>query len=261
MRIITLTSDWNKNDFYLASVKGRILSSCPGVTIIDVSHQIQTFNILQAAFILKNSFRNFPDDTIHIIAVNSIEDKDKPLIVVRAQKHYFISCDNGIFGLLLDEPPEKIIRINTKTGQGSSFVAYDVFSMVACELIKGKKMEDLGVLHNNLNKQVPMLPTIDASVINGSVVYIDSYRNAITNIPKELFEKIGKNRPFDIFIQSNHYKINKINKTYNETTAGELLGLFNSLNLLEIAISNGNAADLLNLTINSIIRIKFYDKK
>jgi S-adenosylmethionine hydrolase len=106
-----------------------------------------------------------------------------------------------------------------------------------------------------------MLPTIDESVINGSIVYIDSYRNAITNIPKELFEKIGKNRPFDVFIQSNHYKINKINKTYSETSAGELLALFNSLNLLEIAISSGNAADLLNLNINSIIRIKFYDKR
>jgi S-adenosylmethionine hydrolase len=114
MQIITLTSDWNKNDFYLASIKGRILSLCPDVTIVDVSHQIQTFNILQAAFVLKNSFRNFPDGTIHIIAVNSMADKDKALVLVKALKHYFISCDNGIFGLLLDEPPEKIIKIFSK---------------------------------------------------------------------------------------------------------------------------------------------------
>jgi S-adenosylmethionine hydrolase len=261
MQIITLTSDWNKNDFYLASIKGRILSLCPDVNIVDVSHQIQTFSILQAAFVLKNSYRNFPDGTIHIIAVNSMADKNKPHVIVKASKHYFISCDNGIFGLLLDETPEKIIKINTKSGQNSSFVAYDVFSKIACDLTKGKKMEDLGTSYKNLNKQVPMLPTIDESLINGSVVYIDSFRNAITNIPKELFEKIGKNRPFDIFIQSNHYKINNINKTYNETSAGELLALFNSLNLLEIAINNGNVADLLNLKINSIIRIKFYDKK
>ena len=139
-------------------------------------------------------------------------------------------------------------------------MAYDVFSKVACDLVKGKKMEDLGTAVKELNKQVPMLPTIDESLINGSVVYIDSYRNAITNIPEELFEKIRKNRPFEIFIQSNHYKINKINRTYNETSEGELLALFNSLGMLEIAINNGNVADLLNLHINSIIRIKFYDK-
>lgn len=261
MQIITLTSDWNNSDFYVASIKGRILSFCSGVTVIDISHQIQTFNILQAAFVLKNSFRNFPEGTIHIVAVNSMEDKDKPLILVKALKHYFISCDNGIFGLLLDEPPEKIIKINIKSVGNSSFVAYDVFSRVACELAKGKKMENLGTAVKELNKQVPMLPTIDESLINGSVVYIDSYRNAITNIPKELFEKIGKKRPFEIYIQSNHYKINKIDRTYNETSEGELLALFNSLDLLEIAINNGNVADLLNLHVNSIIRIKFYDKR
>ena len=261
MQIITLTSDWNKNDFYLASIKGLILSLCPDVTVVDISHQIQSFNTLQAAFVLKNSFKNFPDGTIHIVAVNSEADKEKPLVLVKALKHYFISCDNGIFGLLLDEPPEKIIKINTKSSQDSPFAAYNVFSKVACDLVKGKKMEVLGASYNNLTKQVPMLPTIDESLINGSVVYIDSFRNAITNIPKELFEKIGKKRPFDIFIQSNHYKINKINKSYNETSAGEILALFNSLNLLEIAINHGNIADLLNLNINSIIRIKFYDKK
>jgi len=261
MQIITLTSDWNQNDFYVASVKGRILSSCPAVTFVDISHQIQTFNNLQAAFVLKNSLRNFPDGTIHIIAVNSIADKEKPHVVVRALKQFFITCDNGLFGLLLDEEPEKIIRINSGRNKGSSFVALDVFCKVACDLIKGKKMEDIGTACTNLNKSIPLLPAIDESLINGSVVYIDSYRNAITNISRELFEKIGKKRPFDIFVQSNHYKINKINSTYNETSAGEILALFNSVDLLEIAINNGNAADLLNLNINSVIRIKFYDKK
>ena len=261
MQIITLTSDWSQNDFYVASVKGSILSICPDVTIIDISHQIQSFNILQTAFVLKNSFRNFPDGTIHIIAVNSIADKENPLVIVRALNHFFISCDNGIFGLLLDEAPETIIRIKTGLNQGSTFVALDVFGKVACDLIKGKKPDDIGTPCNNLNKRIPVLPAIDESLINGSVVYIDSYRNAITNISSELFHRIGKKRAFDIFVQSNHYKINKINTTYNETSAGEILALFNSVDLLEIAINNGNAADLLNLNINSVIRIKFYDKK
>jgi S-adenosylmethionine hydrolase len=261
MQIITLTSDWNQNDFYVASVKGRILNTCPDVTIVDISHQIQTFNNLQAAFVLRNSFRNFPDGTIHIIAVNSMSDKEKPLVLVKALNHFFITCDNGVFGLLLDEEPEKIIRINTGSGRGSSFVALDVFCKVACDLIKGKKPEDIGTASNNLNRNIPVLPAIDESLINGSVIYIDSYRNAITNISRELFEKIGKKRPFDIFVQSNHYKINKINSAYNETSAGEILALFNSVDLLEIAINSGNAADLLNLDINSVIRIKFYDKK
>jgi S-adenosylmethionine hydrolase len=261
MQIITLTTDWNQSDFYVASIKGKILSSCPDVVIIDISHQIQAFNNLQAAFVVRNSYRHFPEGTIHIIAVNSMADREKPLVLVKAQGHFFITCDNGIFGLLLDEAPEKIIRLNKGKGQDSSFVALDVFCRVACELVKGKKPEDLGTSTGNFNKSIPVLPAIDESLINGSVVYIDSYRNAITNISRELFEKIGKNRPFDIFVHSNHYKINKINSTYNETSAGEILALFNSADLLEIAINSGNAADLLSLGVNSVIRIKFHDKK
>lgn len=261
MRIITLTSDWHKNDFYVASIKGRILSQCPDVRIVDISHQIQTFNILQAAFVLKNSFRNFPDNTIHIIAVNSEPNKERPLVLVKAMSHFFITCDNGIFGLMLDDAPDKIIKVNTKPGENTSFVAFDVFSRVACELLKGKKPENIGTPQKSLNKHVPVLPAIDESLINGSVVYIDSFRNAITNISKEIFERIGKNRSFEIFIQSNHYKINKINKAYNETSAGEILVLFNSADVLEVAINNGNAADLLNLNVNSVIRVKFYSDK
>ncbi len=261
MQIITLTSDWHKNDFYVASIKGNILSECPDVRIVDISHQIQSFNIVQTAFVLRNCFRNFPAGTIHIIAVNSEPDDERPLVLVKALDQYFISCDNGIFGLLLDEPPDKIIRINTGAGDNGTFVALNIFSRVACELAKGKKPENTGTVQKTLNKHVPVLPAIDDSLINGSVIYIDSFRNAVTNIPRELFERIARKRPFEIFIQSNHYKIDKINNRYNETSAGELLAIFNSCGLLEIAINKGNAADLLNLGTNSVIRVKFYPDK
>jgi S-adenosylmethionine hydrolase len=79
----------------------------------------------------------------------------------------------------------------------------------------------------------------------------------ITNVSKDLFDKIGKGRTFEILVQSYHYRITKINQTYNETANGELLAIFNSARLLEIAINHGNVADLLNLGLNSNIRIKF----
>ena len=104
---------------------------------------------------------------------------------------------------------------------------------------------------------MPLLASINESVIAGSVIYIDSYQNAITNISRELFEKIGKGRPFEILVQSYHYKINRINKTYNETSDGELLAIFNSVGLLEIAINRGKVAELLNIGLHSNIRVKF----
>jgi S-adenosylmethionine hydrolase len=258
MPIITLTTDWNANDYYLGTIKGKILSHCPDARIVDISHQVASFNINQAAFILRNTYSSFPAGSIHIIGVNTEGGKDRPFLLAYYDKNYFIGTDNGIFGLLFSKDPDMVVAIKTK-GEVTSFSCHEVFAETACKLMKGDKMSSLGTQVKEWQKRVPIRAAIDESVINGSVIYIDSFRNAITNISKDLFERIGKNRKFEIFVQSNAYKITRINKYYHETSPGEILALFNSVGLLEIAISNGNAADLLNLSTNSGIRIKFID--
>jgi S-adenosylmethionine hydrolase len=259
MAVVTIISDWNRNDYYLAALKGRILSHCPDTTIVDITHQVSSFNSAQAAFILRNCYPNYPEGTIHLICVNTESSPEKPHVVIRASKQYFIGCDNGFFGLLLNEEPQEIIRLKKNPDHPGSFAELYGFADCACNIIRKKKLNEMGTPARSVSKQIPMLPTIDESTINGSVVYIDSYRNAITNISRDLFDQIRKGRPFDIFIQSNYYKINRLNKNYHDSSTGELLALFNSLGLLEIAINNGNVADLLSLAINSVIRIKFYD--
>jgi S-adenosylmethionine hydrolase len=259
MAVVTIISDWNRNDYYLAALKGRILSHCPQTTIIDITHQVTSFNSAQAAFILRNCYRNYPDGTIHLVCVNTEASPDKPHVVIHASKQYFIGCDNGFFGLLLDEDPKEIMILKKNPDHPGSFAELYAFADCACDIIRKKRWDELGTAARSVSKQVPMLPTIDESTINGSVVYIDSFRNAITNINRDLFNQIRKGRPFDIFIQSNYYKISRLNKNYHDSSTGELLALFNSLGLLEIAINNGNAADLLSLGVNSVVRVKFYD--
>jgi S-adenosylmethionine hydrolase len=259
MSIITLTTDWNANDFYVGAIKGKILSQCPHAIIIDISHRIQPFNITQAAFVIRNTYQNFPDGSIHIICVNTEGGQDKPFLAIKYKKHFFIGTDNGIFGLIIETEPEKIISIKTAE-KITSFTAFSLFSVTACKLANDVKIESLGKQVKSFNKRIPIRAAIEESVINGSVIYIDSYKNAITNVTRELFERVGKNRPFEIYVRSNHYKINKINTFYYETSPGEILAIFNSVGLLEIAMNMGNVADLLDLSVNSSIRIKFLDK-
>jgi len=232
---------------------------CPESTIIDITHNIPPFNINQAAFVIRNCYYNFPPACVHIIAVNSEGGKDRPYLVIFYDGHYFITTDNGILGLMCTDPPEKIIRINAGEND-NSFAGFSVFADTACKLASGEKLESIGKTVTDYKKKVPIRATIEESVINGSIIYIDSFRNAISNISMDLFDRIGKGRPFEIYVQSNHYIIKKINNFYHQTTPGEILALFNSIGLLEIAINNGNAADLLNLSANSSIRIKFQDK-
>ena len=255
MSIVTLTSDWNKDDFYSAAVKAKILNRCPGTLVVDIANQIPAFNIALAAFQVRYSYKHFPEGTIHIIAVNSECGEKRPYIALRTSGHFFIGYDNGMFGLLLDEPPQEIVCLKDK--DSGVFPELSVFTEAACEIINKKKLSGLGDPYGQLYKQVLMLPTIDESEINGSVIYIDSYKNAFTNISHELFDQIGKGRSFDIFVQSNHNRISHLNQRYGESSLGEMLALFNSIGLLEIAINGGNAADLLNLSLNSSVRIKF----
>ncbi|MEA1896430.1 MAG: SAM-dependent chlorinase/fluorinase [Bacteroidota bacterium] len=260
MPIITLTTDWNRDDFYMAAVKGEILQNCPNANVIDISHQVQAFNIAQAAFIIKNSFANFPKGTFHIIAVNSNSEKRPGLLAFSIKGQFFISYDSGIYGLIFKEDPDEIIELKYPEKTPSTFPELHIFAPIACKIAKAGKISSLGEKPKKFKKSVPLRATIDDSGITGSVIYIDSYKNAITNISRNLFERVGQNRDFEILIQSNHYKITRINSNYNETTMGEILAIFNSINLLEVAINQGNAADLLGLETGSSIRVVFKKK-
>jgi len=257
MSIITLTSDWNKHDYYIGALKGKILSKVPNANIIDISHNIRLFNIFETAFILKNSFFHFPPNTIHLICINSDFSDDSPFIVVKAYKQYFVGSDNGIFSLMFGEDIEEAIKINLPIFN-NSFPELDIYPDIVKSIITEDKLNNLGEKYLLLKKQTQILPTINEDTINGVVIYIDSYYNAITNITKDLFYNIGKNRKFNIYVQSNYYKISKISTNYTDNPPGELVALFNSNNLLEIAINHGKVSELLNLNLGATIRIKFF---
>lgn len=259
MAVVSLTTDWRSNDFYVGAVKGKLFSLFPKVTIIDISHQIALFNTAQAAFVLKNAFLHFPKGSVHIVDVNSEASENVAHIGMYYQGHYFIGADNGCFGLLCSETIDKIVKIEIFGDKNvQTFPALHVFAPSAALLASGGKLEELGHEKSQINRHTPMLPIIEESSISGSVVYIDSFQNVVTNISKELFEKVKGARQFEILVQSNHYKIKQINKTYGETSVGELLAVFNTSGFLEIAINRGNVAELLNLSIHSTIRIKFF---
>jgi S-adenosyl-L-methionine hydrolase (adenosine-forming) len=257
MSIITLTSDWGLQDHYLGAVKGRILSLDPKLNIIDLNHNIQPFNMAQAAFVVRNSFHNFPDGTVHMICVGSEVNSDNRFLAAMSHKQYFVTADNGILGLVFHEDPLELVLIKKGGKNELAFPERDLCAPAACHLAMNRPFEELGEKISDCFRQRPLMPTIEEAVITGSVIYIDSYQNAITNISTELFDQIGRGRKFEIFVKSNHYRIDRLNKGYNETSVGEILALFNSSGLLEIAINNGNAASLLNLDNGSAIRVKF----
>jgi len=256
MPIITLTTDWNTDDYYIGAVKGSIYSNCLNANIVDISHKIKPFNIFQAAFVLKNSYPLFPKGSVHVIGVKSDISKENKYLAAEFNDHYFLSADNGIFSLLFKDN-DKVSYYEIENTEPTTFPTLNIFSKLACKIINGTDIKSIGSKRDSIVRRVPLRATIEDNVVIGSIVYIDSFQNAITNISKDIFDRVGKGKAFKIFVQSNHYTISKINSSYQETSIGELLAIFNSINLLEIAINGGNAAELLNLDTNSSVRIKF----
>lgn len=257
MPIITLTSDWGLSDHYVASVKGAILRRVPDALIVDITHEIRHFDIKHASFVLRNSFRQFPEGTIHIIGIDSIESKNHQHLVVYAEGYYFIGADNGIFSLILDAPPQKIISLNILQDTGYfTFPSRDRFAKVAGHIAEGKSIDELGEPVSALVPKSLYQPVKEGNSILGRVMYIDSYNNVFVNITEKLFRESVQNRPFSINFRRDSYSISTLVKAYGDVPEGEMCALFSSNGLLQIAINRGKAASLLGLTIDYPVNVE-----
>ena len=260
MAIITLTSDWGHSDYYAAAVKGVVLSQLPNATIVDITHEIAAFNTIDAGFVVKNCFRNFPVGTIHIIAVDTIESAEVPHVVVKAEGQYFISADNGVFRQILDEY-EEAVEINVMQDSDSfNFPARDRFAKVAVMIAQGVPLSEIGPKRETLRGAVACAVVRDDS-IEGNVIHIDSYGNLITNISKSDFNQARRGRDFTIMVKGRLYTINKISDSYmdvHETT--DLVAIFGSHGNLEIAMREAPIASLCGIEFRSPIRVVFHEK-
>jgi len=252
MPVITLTTEWKHEDMYHGILKGKLCTLCPGVTIIDNASNIPAFNISHASFVIRNTWNNYPGGTIHIICVHSEAGSSKDHLIVKAKDHFFIGTDNGIFFLILNDEPDEVVRIQNK----SCTDELGIFAMAAADLIAGKKMSDLGKPVSRISEHIPLRATIDRNVITGSIIFVDSYGNAISNITREVFSRVFDNMKYRILIQSNKNHTDHIVERYGDVPVGELLARFNSLDLLEISINGANVSELLSLSPGSVIRIE-----
>lgn len=256
MGLITLTTDWGISDYYVSALKGSILSLSEDVTIVDVSHQIPPFDLLSGAFIFRNAYAKFPNGTVHFIGMDSGNGKNNGLIAIKHKGQYFIGRNDGFFSLVFDEVPQDIVTINSSTEKYTSFDQVAAIQ-AAVFLAAGKKFNELGNKEENYIQKTHLNPVIEDNIIKGTVIYIDSFENVITNITSSVFERVQKGKKFEIIARRGEYNINTLSEKYSDVSRGQVLALFNSSGYLEIGINQGNAAGLLGMTYGDIVRIDF----
>lgn len=271
MAIITLTTDFGTKDHFVASIKGSILQVNPSAQIIDISHNISPFNLNEAAYVLRNAYPYFPKGSIHLIGVDALSALNQRHLLAEVNGHYFICNDNGILSLVF--PNQKLKRVVEFVDQEEKtadvkFVSRDLFAQKAAYFSLNPKMEEQGKITTDYKIRQTLKPQIKDNQIMGSVIYIDNFGNAITNITKELFVSHVKEQAFTIYVRNITFdKIHELyadivtKKDQEEDFHGKGLCLFNSGGNLEIAIykSNpdigGSASSLYGLSIGDNISL------
>jgi len=254
MALITLLSDFGYSDHYVAAMKARILSVNAGLSIVDISHEVAVSDLAHAAHVLKSAFRDFPENTVHLVSVNTSGHPDEKYIAVKLEEHYFICPDNGLLGLISDQPAAAVVDITPKDSV-STFQAIDIMCPAAAKLSNGTSIEELGTPLNSFKMMLPRHLRATKKQISGNVIRVDHYGNLITNIAKEPFDILSKDKAYNIVYGRDNSR--KIHTYYGQVEPGDCFLVFNNQGLLEIGIYQGNASQLLGLGFDSPIMINF----
>jgi S-adenosyl-L-methionine hydrolase (adenosine-forming) len=274
MSIITLTSDFGNLDYRVAAVKGSILSLNQKVNIVDITHDIQAFNLVQTSYIVRNAYKYFPKGTIHILSVDSFQHKSRKNILYKSAGHYFIAADNGLLSLIFfDIKPEAIyeITLNNRFDDIVNFTSTDVFVPAAVHLANGGLPEVIGRKIDSAKQLLFPKPVYNESkkMIIGEVTYIDNFGNIISNISKEFFESTGRSTE-NFTIKFRNLSLSRIFSGHAEVVSdwereteyhGQSAAIFNDSQLLELTIYKGSkkngAKSLFGMNVGENIYIEF----
>jgi S-adenosylmethionine hydrolase len=239
MPLITLTSDLGIKDNYVALVKAAVLSGIEGASIIDISHDIEKFNLTNAAYIFGNAYKFFPAGTIHMVGVKS-QETAKRLLYIEIDNQKIICLDNGFITLLADAHKAKVFYFDGSDFEAGLFFLKD--AMVKALQVLITQAEAVKPC-NDYVQLMQFQPTVTPQSIIGRCLHIDDFGNVVTNITKTFFEAESAGRKFSINLPG--VEIDKIVNDYDDVSANTALALFNTFGYLEIAINREKASKLL----------------
>lgn len=255
---IVLLTDFGLEDAYVGIMKGVILNIAPDANIIDLTHNILPQNIKHGAYILKTSYKYFPEGSIFVCVIDPGVGSARRAIAIKFENYYFVAPDNGILSYL--HPKDKIenaIHLNNPTyhlhNVSSTFHGRDIFAPVAAHINNGILLDELG--KNISSKSLISIPKPYISInefggILGEVLNIDRFGNLITSIEEKHLKSNS-----DFKIQFGNIRINKISKTFSDAKKGEVVAYIGSSGYLEIGKRDGNLVKEENIDLNDKIKV------
>ena len=264
MAVVTLLTDFGTADEYVGVMKGVLLSICPSISVVDISHHIEPQDVAQAAFMIPAYFHFFPAGTIHIVVVDPGVGSRRRIVAAHLDPHFFLAPDNGVLSFLLrDQKSATIIEVSNSDyflePLSPTFHGRDIFAALGGHLACGAKIDALGA---RITKQdLVQLPDLSCRVsengeLVGKIVSVDRFGNLITNIDAIQLDAFQKSNAIkQPCIRIGALAIRGLSKTYADAAPEALLALIGNRGYMEIAVNCGSARKQLNAAIGDAVRI------
>jgi len=259
--IVTLTTDFGISDHFVGTLKGVILDIAPDAEIIDISHAVQAFDVLDGALTISQAYSYFPARTVHMVVVDPGVGTARRPIIASTDLYHFVAPDNGVLSLVYGR--EERLRVRNVSAQhyfrepiSNTFHARDIFAPVAAYLAKGVDSDKFGEeIDDYVRFNSPKPKAINSETLRGVVLKVDRFGNLITNITPQDAPMLFAEQPPAFKIVIGKQEVTEMKTSYAEGGPNEIFGILGSMGFLEIATNRGPAAQVLGVGKGSDVSI------
>lgn len=258
---IILTTDFGVEDVYVGVLKGVILSINRTAAIVDLTHSIRPQDIHQAAVIIHENYRYFPEGSVHLCIVDPGVGTDRKIIAVRAYNQFFVGPDNGVFSKFLTaDQPVAIYQVTNRSqflGKISkTFHGRDIIAPIAARISSGISIDTVGPQLGQEDCVTILFrkPEFINNRLLGEIESVDRFGNLITNIVRDDLKPFNGLENLQILLKSHVIIFNE--GSYGDSAENRAAALLNSSERLEICVRNGSAADQLHAQVGEQVVVQ-----
>jgi S-adenosylmethionine hydrolase len=261
--IITITTDFGVRDHFVGAMKGVILTINPEANLLDISHDVASYSVVDGAFTIAQAYPYFPSETVHLVVVDPGVGGERRPILVQAGRHFFVGPDNGVFSFIYEREERITVRHITASHYflqpvSRTFHGRDVFSPIAAWLTKGIDASNFGEPISDYRRFASLNPTMEsASRAHGIVLKADKFGNLITNFSIAQFPQFVQPEAPAFQLEINGQQLTRLRKTFEEGAPGETFAIVGSSGYLEIVCNGAPASRALKAASGDDIVLTF----
>jgi S-adenosyl-L-methionine hydrolase (adenosine-forming) len=248
--VITLTTDFGLNDHFVGAMKGVILEIVPEAAIVDISHAVQAFDVLDGAIAISQAYTCFPTGTVHVVVVDPGVGTTRRPIIASSDGYHFVAPDNGVLSMVYAK--EERIHVRHVTSDhyfrqpvSSTFHGRDVFAPVAAYLAKQVDSHKFGEeIEDYVRFAAPRPKPAGDNRIRAVVLKVDRFGNLITNVTPQDVPALFSDNPGKFKIVVGNKEVTEIRTSYADGAPGQVFGILGSMGYLEIAANRTPATQI-----------------